>query len=157
MFRKGSEEPELFKTYSRLIELIPEIRMTVRKCIESDERLHIHDVKRIRAERKFLREGMSLFQGKWTIDIIYALSLLKEPYFNDIKRALPEINSRTLTDRLRFLERKGIIDRVVETDPGQQIRVKYTLSEFGKGVYEMMFPFLFFFVIPKKYKNMIIS
>ena len=152
MFRKGSEEPELFKTYSKLIELIPEIRMAVRKCIELDERSHIHDVTRIRVERKFLREGMSLFQGKWTIDIIYALSLLKEPYFNDIKRALPEINSRTLTDRLRFLEKRGIINRNVETE--QQVRVKYNLSEFGKGVYEMMFPFLFFFVIPKKYIKM---
>ncbi len=143
------EDREIFKTYSRLFELIPEIRTAVREGIELDEKGHIHDAKRIRIERKFLRDGLSLFQGKWTIDIIYVLSLLKNPYFNDIKRVLPEINSRTLTDRLRFLEKRGIVNRIVESR--QKIRVKYNLTDFGRGVYEMMFPFLLYFVIPKKY------
>jgi DNA-binding HxlR family transcriptional regulator len=133
--------------YRELIELIPKIRMAVRKGMELDSQMH--NERRIRIERKFVREGLSLFQGKWTIDIIYILRLLKETYFNQIKRALPEVNSRTLTDRLRFLEQRGIVNRIIETNP--QIRVKYILSEFGQGLYDMMFPVLFYFVIPKKY------
>ncbi len=66
-----------------------------------------------------------------------------KPFFNDIRRALPNINSRTLTTRLKEFEENHIVTRtVINTQP---IQVSYELTEIGEGVYELLLPLLFFF------------
>ena len=84
---------------------------------------HIHDEKRLKIERQFLRESLSFLHKKWVIDLLYILQFLGKPHFNEIKRALPEINSKTLTDRLRFFENLNIIERTVQTE--RPVRVTY--------------------------------
>ena len=142
---------EAYESFTELIELIPLIREKVRKGMELDGKAHEHDIKRLKIERKNLKEVLSLFHGKWTIDVIYTIMLLKNPSFNEIKRAIPELNSRTLTSRLKFLEKQRIIIReVISTQP---VRVKYSMTEFGMGIYEMLLPLFFYYAIPKKLRD----
>ena len=142
---------EEYESFRELIELIPIIRQKVKKGMELDGIAHEHDIKRLKIERRNLKEVLSFFRGKWTIDIIYTIMLLKNPSFNEIKKAIPELNSRTLTSRLKFLEKKKIVIRdVISTQP---VRVRYSMTEFGKGIYEMLLPLFFYSVIPKKFRD----
>ena len=134
--------------FKELIKLIPSIQEAVTIGMERDSKAHMHDMKRMRVERSFLKETITLLQGKWMVDILYTLLFLEEPYFNEIKRILPEINSVTLTDRLRFLETKRIITRNVHTD--QPIRVVYKMTEFGEGLIKLLLPFFFYYILPKR-------
>ncbi|MFX1256553.1 MAG: winged helix-turn-helix transcriptional regulator [Promethearchaeota archaeon] len=142
---------EIYENFRDLIELIPIIREKAKKGMELDAITHEHDIKRLKIERRNLKEVLSLFHGKWTIDIIYTIVLLKNPSYNEIKKAIPELNSRTLTSRLKFLEKRRIVIRdVISTQP---VRVRYSMTEFGKGIYEMLLPLFFYFFIPKKFRG----
>ena len=59
------------------------------------------------------------------------------------RRALPDINSRTLSTRLKEFEENHIAARTVSDT--QPIRVSYELTDLGKGVYELLLPLLIFF------------
>lgn len=52
--------------------------------------------------------------------------------FNELRRLLPKITQRTLTNQLRELERDGLIHRTVfpEVPP----RVEYTMTPFGASL-----------------------
>ncbi|MHA1490739.1 MAG: winged helix-turn-helix transcriptional regulator [Promethearchaeota archaeon] len=76
------------------------------------------------------------------------MPFLKEPHFNEIKRALSDINSKTLTDRLRFLESKKIVIRNFRTN--RPIRVTYKMTEFGEGLIKLFLPLLFYIIRPNK-------
>ena len=47
--------------------------------------------------------SIELIQGKWSINVVYKIYILEEPSYNELLKALPGINSRTLTDRLRII------------------------------------------------------
>ena len=83
------------------------------------------------------------------MDLIYIIRIKGKPFFNDIRRALPDINSRTLSTRLKEFEESRIVTRTVSNT--QPIRVSYELTDLGKGVYELLLPLLFFFA-GEKYK-----
>ena len=71
---------------------------------------------------------VQLIGNKWKLLIIR--NLLKEPQrFSQLKRGVPGISQKVLTDNLRSLESDGIIAREVfaEVPP----RVVYSLSELG--------------------------
>ena len=80
--------------------------------------------------------------------IIKLIFFLKNPFFNELRRSLPEINTRTLTLRLKFLEEKGVIKRIVHT--GKPVRVSYEITEFGKGLAMLSFPFAIYVIISGK-------
>ncbi len=142
---------EIYENFKELIELLPEIRRAVQKGIIKDTKDHVHDASRIKKERRFLRLGLDVLQRKWAIEIIYALYNLGEPSFNDIKRALLGISSRTLIERLRSLMDSDLVHRRVQaTSPP---RVNYKLSDFGKGAYELLIPCLFYFILPRKFRK----
>lgn len=50
--------------------------------------------------------------------------------FTDIKEALPDINSRMLSERLSDLEEQGMLDRSVQNT--KPITIEYTITEKGK-------------------------
>ncbi len=85
------------------------------------------------------------------MDIIYTIVNLEKPYYNEIKKTLVDVNSRTLTTRLSDLREKNIIERHVEN--GQPIRVFYTMTEFGKGIYELILPLIFYFILPEELRK----
>ena len=141
----------LLNNYKELIEQIPSIQEAVLKAISRDQKTHVFDLKRIRIKANLYKEIFKLIQGKWTLEIYYALMMLKNCGFNELKEALPNINSRTLTDRLRFLEQRGVVCRKVITD--SPIRVNYSLTEFGKEALLLLIPFLIFFILPKSLRK----
>jgi DNA-binding HxlR family transcriptional regulator len=75
-----------------------------------------------------LGEVLRLLAGAWTPEIIWYISA--EPRrFGDLKRDLGKISSKVLTTRLREMEDRGIVKRVVM--PTSPPTVEYSLTEFG--------------------------
>ncbi|MBO6262686.1 MAG: helix-turn-helix transcriptional regulator [Clostridia bacterium] len=74
---------------------------------------------------------VQLIGNKWKILIIRTL-LRGNRRFNEIKKAIPGISQKVLTDNLRSLENDGLIDREVfaEVPP----KVVYSLSELGNSL-----------------------
>ena len=69
-----------------------------------------------------------LIGNKWTIFIIQ--QLMDRPFrFSELRRAIPGISEKVLTDNLRAMEKDGLITRTVfpEVPP----RTEYALSELG--------------------------
>lgn len=71
---------------------------------------------------------LMLIGNKWKIFIIQ--QLMDRPFrFSELRRAIPGISEKLLTDNLRAMEKNGIITRTVfpEVPP----RTEYALSELG--------------------------
>lgn len=70
---------------------------------------------------------MDLLGKRWTTLILY--QLLEGPQrFNEIESALP-ISGRLLSERLKELEKEGIVEREVYSEV--PVRVEYSLTEKG--------------------------
>ena len=145
--KKEREMKKLMETWSEMNEQIPLMRKAVKNGLKQDFETTEHDNKQIKKELNFLNDPLNFLQKKWVMELIYIIRLIKEkkeiPYFNTIKKALPDLNSRTLTTRLKEFEEQHIVTRTV-TDT-QPIRVYYELTDFGNGVYELLLPLLMFF------------
>ena len=75
-------------------------------------------------------EALDVFTSRWTIEILATLYIAGERRFNEMRKLLTGISSRTLSDKLRKCTENGLIDRsVVEGPP---IRVTYRLTEHGQ-------------------------
>ena len=138
---------ELGIIWKEMGEQIPLMRKAVRNGLKKDFEAFVHDDAHIQQELNFLNEALNFLQKKWTMDLIYIIRIKGKPFFNDIRRALPNINSRTLTTRLKEFEKFYIVNRTVRNT--QPIRVSYELTELGKGVYELLLPLLIFFASEK--------
>ena len=71
---------------------------------------------------------LMLIGNKWKVFIIQ--QLMDRPFrFSELRRAIPGISEKLLTDNLRAMEKNGIITRTVfpEVPP----RTEYALSELG--------------------------
>ncbi|ARP85946.1 winged helix-turn-helix transcriptional regulator [Bordetella genomosp. 9] len=73
---------------------------------------------------------LSVIDGKWKGVILYHLSLEKVLRFNELRRRLPNVTQRMLTNQLRELESDELIVRTVY--PEVPPRVEYRLSERGR-------------------------
>lgn len=82
---------------------------------------------------------LDVIGGKWKPVILHYLIDGSTKRFGELKRLMPGITQRMLTNQLRELERAGIVHRVVyrEVPP----RVEYSITESGKslgGILELM-------------------
>ncbi|MBF1246499.1 MAG: helix-turn-helix transcriptional regulator [Lautropia mirabilis] len=73
---------------------------------------------------------LNLIGGKWKGVILYHLLSEKVLRFNALKRMLPNITQRMLTNQLRELEQDGLVVRTIY--PEVPPRVEYRLSEHGQ-------------------------
>jgi DNA-binding HxlR family transcriptional regulator len=72
-----------------------------------------------------------LIGRRWNGAIIFVM--LKRPCrFATLRAAIPEITDRMLSDRLRELEREGILARTVI--PETPVRVEYALTRKGRAL-----------------------
>jgi len=74
--------------------------------------------------------GLALMAGKWKPRILWKLYRYQTVRFGQLKRLLPDITDKMLTQQLRELEADGLITRRVY--PVVPPRVEYTFSAFGK-------------------------
>jgi DNA-binding HxlR family transcriptional regulator len=138
---------ELSIIWEEMNEQIPLMREAVRKDLKKDFETFVHDDAHIQKELLFLNDALTFLQKKWTMDLIYIIRIKGKPYFNDIRRALPNLNSRTLTTRLKEFEENHVVTRTISNT--QPIRVSYELTDLGNGVYELLLPLLLFFASEK--------
>lgn len=73
---------------------------------------------------------MELFQGKWSIWVLFELNKKETLRFGEIKKAIPGISNTMLTATLKDLEERGLVERIQynEIPP----RVEYTATERAK-------------------------
>jgi DNA-binding HxlR family transcriptional regulator len=74
---------------------------------------------------------MDVIGGKWKGTILFYL-MSETRRFGELKRLMPTITHRMLTNQLRELERDGLINRVVYAQVPP--KVEYSLTEFGASL-----------------------
>ncbi len=80
------------------------------------------------------REILDLVASRWSALIVGKLQ--EEPHrFGQLRRAIPGITQKMLTQTLRRLERDGLVDRTVLTNK-RPPQVKYSLTSLGLTVTE---------------------
>jgi DNA-binding HxlR family transcriptional regulator len=77
-------------------------------------------------------EAIELIGRRWTGAII-AVLLTREPLrFSDIAACVPDLSDRLLSERVKELEQRGLVERRV--DPGPPVRVRYALTPMGRDL-----------------------
>ena len=76
---------------------------------------------------------MGIVAGKWKPAIIYALVMDGTLRFTELRRRIPAVTQRMLTQQLRDLERHGLVARVhhAEIPP----RVEYSVTPLGRSLH----------------------
>lgn len=79
--------------------------------------------------------ALSVFGGKWKPVILWVIRD-GQHRFSEIKRKIPPITQKILTQHLKELEADGIVTRKVfpEVPP----RVEYSLTEYGRSLQPVM-------------------
>jgi DNA-binding HxlR family transcriptional regulator len=78
-----------------------------------------------------LTAALAAIGGKWSLICLYWLDSDKRR-FNELRRLMPDISHKVLTQTLRNLEREGLICRTVY--PEVPPRVEYCISGHGESV-----------------------
>jgi len=76
-----------------------------------------------------IRTGMQIVGGKWKSSIMFELGQLDKIRFNQLKKLIPDISQKMLTQQLRELERDGLVRR--EAFPEIPPRVEYSVTKLG--------------------------
>lgn len=88
-----------------------------------------------------LEESFSLLSEKWNLQILFILFLRNTAGFSNLKKVL-NVNSRTLSDKLKSLQESSYIERTVNEGP--PLRVKYSLTTQGRNVILLALPLLYY-------------
>ncbi|MFS8045739.1 winged helix-turn-helix transcriptional regulator [Rhizobium sp. BR 314] len=80
-----------------------------------------------------VRDLISQIGGKWSVLLLETLA--KRPYrFGELRRMVPDISQRMLTQTLRDLQRDGYIAR--EVFPTKPPSVEYRMTDLGYSLYD---------------------
>jgi DNA-binding HxlR family transcriptional regulator len=78
-------------------------------------------------------EAIELIGRRWTGAIVEVLLQAGEPLrFSEIAHAVPQLSDRMLSERMKELEERGVVERCV--DPGPPVRVEYELTPMGRSL-----------------------
>ena len=75
---------------------------------------------------------MDLIGGKWKPVIIWHLGTRGTKRFSELKKLLPHITQKMLTQQLRELENDGLVERKVY--PQVPPKVEYSLTDLGESL-----------------------
>jgi DNA-binding HxlR family transcriptional regulator len=77
-----------------------------------------------------LHEAVELVGKRWTGAILYVLLHGGAMRFSEVAHAVPDLSDRLLSERMKELEERGIVERrVIGTSPA---RVEYELTDQGR-------------------------
>jgi DNA-binding HxlR family transcriptional regulator len=82
-----------------------------------------------------VRRASRLLERRWLLSIVYA-ALEGAVRFNEFRQAIEEIPPTTLTERLRELERAGVVERRVV--PASPPFAEYRLTSSGRELAPMV-------------------
>ncbi len=82
-----------------------------------------------------IERAVNVLDGKWTLLILREL-FQGTKRFGELRVVLEGVSPKTLTERLRFLEEQGVVERTIfpEIPP----RVEYCLTERGRKAWPVM-------------------
>jgi DNA-binding HxlR family transcriptional regulator len=83
-------------------------------------------------ERCPVNRALEVMGGKWTPQILHELLYSENRRFGELRKALPGVSPKTLTERLRQLEEQGIVERTIY--PEIPPRVEYRLTLHGRSL-----------------------
>ena len=83
-------------------------------------------------------DALSIFSSRWTVEILATLYIAGDRRFNELRKLLRGISSRTLSDKLTKCVETGLVDRVVETT--SPVKVTYQLTEHGRDAGRLLGP-----------------
>lgn len=84
-----------------------------------------------------VRDIMSQIGDKWSILVLTGLKA-RSMRFSELRRGIPDVSQRMLTQTLRHLERDGLVLRTVT--PTVPPRVDYALTELGHSLVGVLAP-----------------
>jgi DNA-binding HxlR family transcriptional regulator len=122
---------------SRMNQVLKGVEETFKQIIETQK----ITPSELKYELDSLQENFNLLFQKWSLEILYTLLLKNAIGFGGIKKILT-VNSRTLSDKLKMLQKHGYITRNVTTDP--PLRVQYSLTAKGKNTVLLALPLLYY-------------
>lgn len=76
--------------------------------------------------------AINLIDGKWKCVVLWHLLVDGTLRFNELRRRIPGVTQRMLTNQLRQLEADGLITRTVY--PVVPPKVEYALTDMGRGL-----------------------
>ena len=79
------------------------------------------------AEYEPLSKLLNILSSRWTLLLLHRLHMGGPTRFGELRRQLGAISTKTLTERLRFLEAEGLVSRHYE--PTVPPQVSYSLTE----------------------------
>lgn len=79
-----------------------------------------------------VEDALGILVGKWKPIILLHLLKNGTQRFSDLKRSIPGITKKMLTNQLRELENEDIIQRVVY--PQVPPKVEYSITEYGRSL-----------------------
>ena len=81
----------------------------------------------------YLHEAIELVGKRWTGAIVFVLMTQRRPMrFTEIGEAVPRLSDRLLSERMKELEARGIVERRVY--PESPVRVEYELTDMGQAL-----------------------
>lgn len=82
-----------------------------------------------------LTAALNAIGGKWSLICLYWLDTGTRR-FNELRRLMPDVSHKVLTETLRNLEQEGLVCREVRSE--QPSHVEYRISEHGHTVLPLM-------------------
>lgn len=76
-----------------------------------------------------LHEAVELVGKRWTGAIVSVLMEGGSMRFSEVAQAVPQLSDRLLSERMKELEARGVVEREVRS--GSPARVEYSLTEMG--------------------------
>ena len=76
-----------------------------------------------------LHEAVELVGKRWTGAIVAVLLVGGPMRFSEVAQAVPQLSDRLLSERMKELEARGVVDRTVHA--GSPVRVEYALTRMG--------------------------
>lgn len=81
--------------------------------------------------------ALAVIGGRWKAVIIFHLISSEVLRFGELRKLIPDVSQRMLTNQLRELEEDGIVHR--EVYPEVPPKVEYSLTEYGKTLEPIMY------------------